>query len=295
MNKFFHIFLLLLCALILANGQAVVEGSALALTLWFEKLLPSMFVSMVFVRFIVAINILPWLIKPFNPFTQALFKLDASAFSLVLVSLLIGFPASAIMIDEAVGKGELNRQQGQRLITCCCCASCSFILVTVGTVLYQSSTIGLKLWLIQCLTVFTLLLLTRKTACTTVISTHSSTTFQCFAKAITASINTMFLIVGYLMITLSLCTLFTPHLPQALSDLLAIIAEFSSGCVRLAQSHLESFQKLLYTSMLLSFGGLCVHLQILGSCEHTKLNTYHFFIFRLFQSLLAVFFTLLFF
>lgn len=48
MNKFFHIFLLLICALILANGAAIIDASALAVTLWFEKLLPSMFVGRVF-------------------------------------------------------------------------------------------------------------------------------------------------------------------------------------------------------------------------------------------------------
>ena len=70
MNKFFHIFLLLICALILANGAAIIDASALAVTLWFEKLLPSMFVGMVFVRFIVATGILPWLMKPISVGTR---------------------------------------------------------------------------------------------------------------------------------------------------------------------------------------------------------------------------------
>ena len=292
MNKFFHIFLLLICALILANGAAIIDASALAVTLWFEKLLPSMFVGMVFVRFIVAIGILPWLMKPISVGTRWLLGLDGGAFSLVIVSVLLGFPASSMMIDEAVGKGELTIDQGQRLINCCCCASCSFIIVTVGTLLYQSSAIGVRLWLIQILTIPTLLFFTRKTPCEFMASNVQPKCFSCFAQAVSASINTMLIIAGYLMITLSLCAILSPFLPSSLSQLLSIIAEFSSGCVRLAQSGIPLFQKLLFTNMLLSFGGLCVHLQILGSCEHSKLSIYRFIRMRLLQSLLAVFFSL---
>lgn len=293
MNKFFHIFLLFISIMILANGTAIVNASSLALTIWFEKLLPSMFVGMVFIRFIVSIGILPWLMRPLHKLTESLLGLDAGAFSLVLVSVLLGFPASAMMIDEAIGKNELSLDQGQRLILCCCCASSSFIIVTVGTLLYQSIVIGIKLWFIQVLSVLTLLLFTRKKHCEFIESETSPQLFSCFAKSLVNSINTMLIIAGYLMITLSLCAIVSPYLPASLASILNLIAEFSSGCVLLAQSNFSLIQKLLYTSMLLSFGGLCVHLQILGSCEHAHLSIYRFFTARLIQCLLAVLFTMI--
>lgn len=293
MNKFFHIFLLLISIMILANGSAIVNASSLALTIWFEKLLPSMFVGMVFIRFIVSIGILPWLMRPLHKLTESLLGLDAGAFSLVLVSVLLGFPASAMMIDEAIGKNELSLDQGQRLILCCCCASSSFIIVTIGTLLYQSIGIGIKLWFIQVLSVLTLLLITRKKHCDFIESETSPQLFSCFAKSLVNSINTMLIIAGYLMITLSLCAIISPYLPTSLASILNLIAEFSSGCVLLAQSGYPLIQKLLYTSMLLSFGGLCVHLQILGSCEHAHLSIYRFFTARLIQCLLAVLFTMI--
>lgn len=293
MNKFFHIFLLFVSILILANGSAIVNASSLALTIWFEKLLPSMFVGMVFIRFIVSIGILPWLMRPLNQLTKTLLGLDAGAFSLVLVSVLLGFPASAMMVDEAISKHELSLDQGQRLILCCCCASSSFIIVTVGTLLYQSVMVGIKLWMVQVFTVLTLLLFTRNKPCEFIESETSPQLFSCFASALVNSINTMLIIAGYLMITLSLCALITPILPASLASILNLIAEFSSGCVLLAQSGYPLFQKLLYTSMLLSFGGLCVHLQILGSCEHAHLSIYRFLSMRLIQCLLAVLFTLI--
>lgn len=293
MNKFFHIFLLLISIMILANGSAIVTASSLALTIWFEKLLPSMFVGMVFIRFIVSMGILPWLMQPLHKLTESLLGLDAGAFSLVLVSVLLGFPASAMMIDEAIGKNELTLDQGQRLILCCCCASSSFIIVTVGTLLYQSMMIGIKLWFIQVLSVLTLLLFTRKKHCEFIESETSPQLFSCFAKSLVNSINTMLIIAGYLMITLSLCAIVSPYLPPSLASILNLIAEFSSGCVLLAQSGYPLIQKLLYTSMLLSFGGLCVHLQILGSCEHAHLSIYRFFTARLIQCLLAVLFTMI--
>lgn len=293
MNKFFHIFLLLISILILANGSVIVTASSLALTIWFEKLLPSMFVGMVFIRFIVSLGILPWLMHPVHTLTEKLLGLDAGAFSLVLVSVLLGFPASAMMIDEAISKHELSLDQGQRLILCCCCASSSFIIVTVGALLYQSIMIGVKLWLIQVFSVLTLLLFTRKKYCEFIEGETSPQLFSCFANALVNSINTMLIIAGYLMITLSLCALISPYLPASLASLLNLIAEFSSGCVLLAQSSYPLFQKLLYTSMLLSFGGLCVHLQILGSCEHAHLSIYRFISMRLIQCLLSILFTLI--
>ena len=287
LKTFFHVLLIFLTLFILSNGSLVLAASSKALILWFEALLPSMFVSMVFIKWLVAIDAFSLLLKPLNTFTKFLFKLDSQAFSLVLVGSLIGFPAFAMMIDELIQKGELNQEAGQRLIYCVSCASCSFILITLGSLYFQSLKIGIILYIIQLLTIFILLIFTRNNA-VEFTNSHHPFIFKAFTSALLSSIKTMVMIVGYLMISLSLVSLLLLILPQGLHTALYTLAEFSSGTINLATSSFATQEKYMLISGLLSFAGFSVHLQVMGSCEHTSLNYLTYLNYRLIQSILAV-------
>ncbi len=86
MNRFFHIFLLLLVLLVLVNGQQIVTASSQALILWFEKLLPSMFVGMVLIRLVAESSLLAWLLRPLEKGFQKCFRMNAQAFSMAFLA-----------------------------------------------------------------------------------------------------------------------------------------------------------------------------------------------------------------
>lgn len=294
MKTIFHILLLILTLTLLANGQLVVAASSKALVIWFEALIPSMFVSMVLIKTCISLHCFDFLLAPLQKIIHLLFHMDKHSFTLVLVSLLIGFPAFSIMIDDLVEKRQLSIREGQRLVYCCSCASVSFILMSLGIACFQSMKIGVILYSIQVITVFILLFLTRKVEVTCDTLYDDIPFFQAFSSSILSSVKTMVIIVSYLMIALSLVSLCTLILPSQFQEFITIVAEFSSGSIHIATSTFPLAIQLVMISALLSFGGLCVHLQVHGSCTHTSLDVLTYVNYRLLQVILAIFLTVLF-
>lgn len=294
MKTIFHILLLLLTLTLLANGQLIVAASSKALIIWFEALIPSMFVSMVLIKTCLSLHCFEIVVRPFQKIIHQLFRLDLASFTLVLASVLIGFPAFSISIDELVEKRKLSSREGQRLVYCCSCASASFILMSLGIACFQSLKVGFILYLIQVISVLILLFVTRKVeiTCDTLIDEQSF--FQAFSTAIFSSVKALVIIVSYLMIALSLLSLGSLFLPSNIQEYLSILTEFSSGSIQLATSNLPLHTRVLMISGLLSFGGLCVHLQVHGSCTHLKLDVLTYLNYRLFQVLLAILLTMAF-
>ena len=117
MKKFTGFLLFGLLLLTLGFGTLTLQSAQNALSIWFEKLVPSMFLSMVLVRLLYkehAFDHLPSLGLP------ALLGMDQGAWNLVLCTMFLGFPTGSVFVDEAVRDGVLSRQDAARLLYCCC-------------------------------------------------------------------------------------------------------------------------------------------------------------------------------
>ena len=283
----FSLFVILLIYLI--KGGITYTYALSALTIWFEKLVPSMFVSMVLVRVLYQMEILPLLAKPFKWLITPLFHLDSHAFALVIASLFLGFPTSAILIDEEVQKGYLKSEDARKLINCCCFATPGFIILSCGTVLYHSAKIGFQLFLVSFISGLLLLLLTRRQA----VEMPAVTKRQCvpffhiLSSSMMESGKALFMIGGYLMIVMSVTAAIIPLLPAITQFFTKVITEFSSGTIMIAESTMTPSIKLAATAALLSFGGLCVHLKIHAMAVHSSLHYPQYLFYRCLQSLLS--------
>ena len=83
------------------------------------------------------------------------------------------------------------------------------------------------------------------------------------------------------------------HIPTAIILPFQIVSEFASGCFLLNTLNIRIFYKVLFTSFLLSYGGLCVHLQIL-SLSSKRFEYKKFIQYRIAQICIVIFLTFLF-
>lgn len=289
MKKTIGISLFVILLLYLIKGGITYTYALSALTIWFEKLVPSMFVSMVLVRMLYQMEILPLLAKPFKWLIQPLFHLDTHAFALVIASLFLGFPTSAILIDEEVQKGYLKSEDARRLINCCCFATPGFIILSCGTVLYHSAQIGFQLFMISFISGLLLLWITRRQTIEMpdLTKRQSVPFFHILSASMTESGKALFMIGGYLMIVMSITAVIIPILPAFTQFFIKVVTEFSSGTIMLAASSMTQSMKLAATAALLSFGGFCVHLQIHAMAVHSSLRYPRYLFFRCLQSALS--------
>lgn len=288
MKKVGSFLLLILFISMLIQGEGTYDAAHDALFLWFEKLIPSMFVSMVCVRILYDTKILPLLVKPFRFLIHPLFGLDEHSFALVLSSIALGFPTGAMLIDEEAAAGNLTPREARRLIYTCSFATPGFIIMSCGVALYHDVHIGFQLFIISLFSGLVLLMVTRGTNIEIRSIHHPDIPiFTSLTSAISSSVKALYMIGGYLMLTMCVLAIIQPFLPEVLSCILNIISEFSSGSLNCFQLPLPLVSRLIINSSLLAFGGLCVHLQVMSMCQHTSLSYIKYVSYRILQALIS--------
>lgn len=282
----------LLCVifvLLLTFGGLNYEMSMAALTIWFEKLVPSMFGIMVFVKVMFSLGILRMFAIPLGKVFGPLFRVDQDSFTYVIAMLFLGFPAGAAFIDEQVKNHRLSVSAGRRLINSCSFATPGFVIMTCGSVLFHSVHIGITLFLIQIIAGLCMLFLTRGTAIKDSFQpyhTHSSF-MNILSDAMLDSGKTLYMIGGYLMLCMSICAVLVQGFPDFIQSPLRIISEFSSGAVLISEMDDPINSLLMILSMLLSFGGLCVHMQVMSMSDHCELSYGRYLSYRIIQAMIA--------
>jgi len=287
-NKILSFSLLAIFTLMLWYGSLNFEKSMDALILWFETLVPSLFCIMVIVKVMFAFGALDLLVKPIALVCEPLFHIAKKSVSYVVALLFLGFPAGAAFIDNEVKKGSLTKAEGERLLITCSFATPGFVILTVGTMLFKSTAIGLVMFLIQCCSGLLLLFCTRKQSITAIRQKQHTTSFvHTIGEAMRESGKALYMMGGYLMLCMSLTGILLQFLPPALQFLITVVAEFSNGTIILSSLSLSLRMRLTLVSMLLSFGGFCVHMQVLCMSDHVEMRYGKYLCFRLIQALLS--------
>lgn len=288
MKRWFLSGLFCFFIIILLQGDRAILYTKEALSIWFEKLVPSMFLCMVMVRLFYDQGIFQFLLRPFRWLISSVFHMDQNACSLVFSSLLLGFPSGAVLLDEQVAKGYLDDNNAKRLFYTCSFATPGFILLTCGSVLYGSLAVGLKLLAIQWIIGILFLLMTRRQR----IIMHQVPVSQkpliaSLTNALLESGKTLYMIGGYLMLFMTITSILLDFLPSFIALPVSIFTEFSNG-VMVIHKQVWSFQmQMVITSMLLGFGGFCVHMQVIGMTSHISYNYRTYLFWRCLQALLS--------
>ena len=101
------LFLLLLCIFILRSPAEACSHAAIALRLWFEKMIPSLFPFMILSGLIVRLDFGRLLALPVYPFLGRLYQISKTMCTTLLIGFLFGFPLGAKTIAEEIGRAHV--------------------------------------------------------------------------------------------------------------------------------------------------------------------------------------------
>ena len=127
------------------GGSGALSGVQLCL----QTVIPSLFCFMVLTGFLINSGLYRLISLPLGPLTKGLFCLPPSMGSVVLLSLIGGYPMGAKSIAGLLEQGRLDRATAQRMLPFCCCAGPSFIITAVGSGMFGSAQAGILLYLVQ--------------------------------------------------------------------------------------------------------------------------------------------------
>ena len=119
------------------------DGLTLAMNTVVPSLLPLLIIFLTFMKSS-ANNIL---IKLCGSFSRVFFNLPKAAFSAILFGLVGGYPTGALLSEELFEAGDIDSNQAKRLMCFNFCGGCGFIITAVGTVTFNSTRVGVMLFL----------------------------------------------------------------------------------------------------------------------------------------------------
>lgn len=293
------LFLCLLAFSILRAPASACSYGALALKLWFEKMIPSLFPFMVLSGLIVRLNLGKAIALPAYPLLGRLYRISKTMCTTLLTGFLFGFPLGAKTIAEQYSLGQLSKQQAQYLLSFCNNIGPVYLLSFALPLLGLSGDAGNHLLRTAViLTFFGIPLLYGLALRHTVYRSMASPAGQrnvpgalSLIPALDASVTSACAAItrlGGYMVFFMVCNLLFEKTPFA--AFLAPVLEITSG-LTLAKSALSPA---LFMTML-TFGGLSCFAQTYTCIRDTDLSFGNYCLHKLLQSATAFFFyTLLF-
>lgn len=279
---------------VLLNKVLIYNSINYSLKLWVNNIIPSLFPFFVFSDILLNYNVTQYIPKSIKKAFKAMFNISDHLVTIFILSMISGFPSNARNTKILYEKGKITEEEANHILIFSHFSNPLFILTTISLYFFNNSNVGIILILSHYLSNFILGIILRsknKSNNKEINSANISTNNfgNTFINAIKRSINTILNIGGIVTIFLVISAIITTRFKFNTynSILIKCIFEITIGIDALSQINLNLTHKLVITSMVLSFGGLSVHMQVLAEIINTKIKYRYFLIGRFYQMILS--------
>ena len=271
-------FLLLIELLILYNSKIIINDIKKTSIIFIINIFPSLFPTMLLGNLLVKCNIkliIPSFIKKiFN----ILFNFDDNMTTIFIMSMLCGAPSNAMFINDYLEKGLINEKTAKNMLKVTRFINPLFVISAVGITIFNSVKIGILILIILYISNFIKAFLLRKNFVSTSIKDTNINNINFINElkiTIKETINTLLFIFGTITTFNILICLIKEIFNLNLFSTLIInsLLEMTIGIIILKDISIPLLPKILIAYLILSFSGLCIHMQINSIIkEKNKIN-----------------------
>ena len=215
-----------------------------------------------------------------------------------------GFPMGASILAELYQNGEISAEEAASILPFCNQAGASFVIGTVGMLLFDDVRYGWILFFAQTGAALTGLLLTaflrKNSGRYTLCQRKTASPFAVMTASVSETAYAMVCVCGFIVffalcgdVIFRLCTILPFVLPAWGISLLGGFLEISSGITALSVLGLSVPMRFLLSGILLGFGGFCVFLQAIDRTENFFYSPKQYFSGKLLTAVLCPVFALL--
>ena len=281
---------------ILFHKYLIFNTISYSLKIWVKYLLPSMFpvfvISDILIQYDITNYIPKWIKKTFSN----IFSVRDSIITIFFLSWISGFPSNARMIRKMYDRKEISTSEANHALIFTHFSNPMFVLSTVAVLFLHHESYGYIILLSHYLGNIILGIITKKNLPYNHIDytkkTIKSQNFsKIFIESIQSAIDTLLLILGILTCFLITSSLLI-HMFQFSSYTGAIIKgiiEITMGLKEISLLKIPDIYKIVISTVLISFGGLSVHLQVLSQIINSKISYHYFFVARIFHAIISGF------
>lgn len=279
----------LMAFLLLLMPEKAAEGVRKGLDICAVSVIPSLFPFMALSSFLINSRLCLFRGKIANAMGKKLFSLPGSALSAVFMSLIGGFPIGASMTSKLLANGEITKNQAQRMMLFCVNAGPAFVIGTVGVSMLANAAAGgiiLISLLISSLSMgfFSFLISDGEFTVPKEYKNEAAPEFsQAFTRSVADAAGAMFSICAWV-ILFSCVNAFTDLLSISESGKIFIksVLEVTTGSFAAAGN-----VSLPIMCLIIGFGGICVHCQVMGFAAETGIKPSLFIAARIINGAIA--------
>ncbi len=291
---------------ILTQSRSILESVNFSIGIWKNNIFPSLFPFFVITEIAINYGVVELFAELSKPIMQKLFRLNSNAAFVWGMSILSGFPSSAKYARELYLNGSLNEHEATKVLTFSHFSNPLFILGTVSILFLNNKEVGLLILLSHYLTNIIIGLGFRnyypskkeneKVSLRKAINNmhnkriNNDLTFgQIITNSLINSINTLLLILGVITMFLIITQVIDNNLNLSnyVQTILNGFVEMTQGLKYISLLDIPLKLKSILSTMIISFGGLSVHMQIISILSDTKIKYLPFFVARILHATIS--------
>lgn len=297
---------------ILTESNSILNSVSFSFKIWENNIFPSLFPFFILSELLVNYGFVEFLSELFKPIMNHFFKINSNAAFVFVMSMISGFPSNAKYTRKLYEQGLLNENEASKVLTFTHFSNPLFILGTV-VVFLNNKEVGLLVLIVHYFTNLIIGFIFRNyyqskkerskiSLKKAILNMHQKriSNNMSFGKIITTainnSINTLLLILGTVTIFLIITTIIdnSLNINSYYQSIINGFIEMTQGLKYVSLLEIPLKLKTIIITMILSFGGLSVHMQVISILSDTKIKYLPFLTARLLHSAIAgiiIFFT----
>lgn len=285
---------------ILSESETIMNAVSYSFNIWINNVFPSLFPFFVLSEILINYGFIELVGELFKPIFEKLFKINGNASFVFIMSLLSGFPSNAKYTKELYLQNKLNENEASKILMFSHFSNPLFILGTISVTFLKDKKLGLIVMFSHYITNIIIGLLFRNyypskitnekfSLKKAILSMHNKriNNNKRFGSIITNSlintINTLLLILGVITTFLIITTIIDNnfHLSILNKTFISGFLEMTQGLKHVSLLNSSNNFKAILICMIISFGGLSVHTQILSIISDTKIKYKPFLLARI--------------
>jgi len=292
MKKIIMFFLILIAYLILLNSSIVINTVIKSIDIFKNSIFPSLFPFFIISELLVNYGFVEFISNIFKPLMNKFFKVNSKCAFILVMSMISGFPSNSKYTKDLYLKGEINELEATKVLIFTHFSNPLFILGAISITFLNNKKTGLFILLIHYLSNFVVGFLLRNVIKTPVnnpnmnIKKETLSFSNILSTSILNAFNTLFLILGTIIVFLVITNLlneyilFNPYIKGIISGIL----EMTGGISNISVLNITLKEKSTIIGMILSFGGISVHMQVKSIISDTPIKYQPYLIARLLHS-----------
>lgn len=292
----------------LTESKSILDSVKFSFQIWIDNIFPSLFPFFVLSELLINFGFAHFIGEILNPFMYRLFKLKGEASFALAMSMISGFPSGAKYTSELYDRKIINEHEASKLLTFTHFSSPMFILGTISVSFLNNVEVGILILIIHYISNFIIGLIFRnyyisdKTNEKISIKkaflkmhdervNNSKNLGQIITNSLINSINILLLILGVISLFLIITTVINNNLNLSIytKSIINGLFEMTQGLKYVTLLDFPLKIKVLLCTMLISFGGLSVHMQVISMISDTKIKYFPFLVARILHAIISTF------